>query len=252
MRAASAASAVLATVLATAMALGGCTGGDDDDGDPGSTTSSVAQTTSSTEPPLVGQPLVVAEQGVISFPDPYESGETLGGYGVVLQNPNADLLAVGVHVRTRVLDGAGSELLVDNTVLNGIMPSQRMAVGRTIIEPIAGPAQLEVSVEVGAWLRPAAAGTFTAESATTEPEAFGGAVTRFAVRSSWPRDEDGVDVTAVYRAADGRILAAESTAIDTLPAGGVALSEIRLLAPIPGLASTEVLVGRGFEAQTAG
>jgi hypothetical protein len=61
-----------------------------------------------------------------------------------------------------------------------------------------------------------------------------------------------VDVTAVYRSADGRILAAESTTIEEMPAGSVALGEIRLLSPIPGLATTEVLVGRGFDAQTDG
>jgi hypothetical protein len=157
-----------------------------------------------------------------------------------------------VHVRTRVLDAAGTELLVDNALLNGIMPGQRMAVGRTIIEPITGPTQLEVTTEVGAWLVPAGTGTFVVESAVTEPEPFGGSVTRFAIRSDWSLDEEGLDVTAVYRGADGGVLAAESTTIDSLPAGSVALSEIRLLAPIPGLASTELLVGRGFSAQTEG
>jgi hypothetical protein len=250
MRPPRAASAAVAALLLAACSSGGV---DDLTDRATSTTATLPFSSSTTEPLQSGEPLVVAEQGVSTFPDPFEQGQTLGGYGVVLQNPNLDLMAVGVHVRTRILDAAGTELLVDNALLNGVMPGARMAVGRTLIEPIQGPTQLEVTTEVGAWLRPASTtGGFSVESAVTEPEAYGGAVTRFAVRSSWPLDESGLDVTAVYRAADGRILAAESTTIEDLPAGGVALSEIRLLAPIPGLATTEVLAGRGFDAQTDG
>jgi hypothetical protein len=254
MRGPRAASVAVAALLLVSMATACSSGGFDDLSDRiTSTTSTLPFSPSTTEPPLTGQALVVAEQGVSTFPDPFEQGQTLGGYGVVLQNPNLDVMAVGVHVRTRVLDAAGTELLVDNALLNGVMPGARMAVGRTLIEPIQGPTQLEVTTEVGGWLRPASTtGGFSVESAVTEPEPYGGAVTRLAVRSSWPFDESGVDVTAVYRAADGRILAAESTTIELLPAAGVVLSEIRLLAPIPGLATTEVLVGRGFDAQTEG
>jgi len=248
-----AARAAVVTALVIALTAA-CSGGSGDDDSRSTTTRPFSQgVTTTTEPPLVGQPLVVAEQGVTSFPDPYDRSQSLGGYGVVLLNPNPDLLAAGVHVTTHLLDAAGTELLVDNALLNGVMPGQRMAVGRTLIEPIAKPTQLTVTVEVSAWLRPAApTGSLTAQEAVTEPEPYGGAVTRFAVHSGWPTNEEGVDVTAVYRAADGRVLAAESTTLEELPPGAVVLSQIRLLSPIPGLASTEVLVGRGFAAQTVG
>ncbi len=243
-----AASALLVPLLALA---GACSGGLDLPEVP--TTSTVLPTTTSTVArDLEGAPLVVTEQGFTTFPDPYDDSQTIGGYGVVLSNPNLDLLAAGVQVTTRLLDAAGGELLVDRSLLNGIMPGQRMAVGRTLVEHLPAPAALDVSVTVAAWLRPAAAGTHTAQEAATAPEAFGGAVTSFAIRSSWPDDEEGVDVTALYRAADGRVLAAETTTVDLLPAGEVVLGTIRLLAPIPGLASTEVLVGRGLDAQTSG
>ena len=208
-------------------------------------------TTSSTLP-AEGIPLVVAEQGATSFPDPYQRRQRIGGYGVVLQNPNEGLLAAGVQVTTRVLDEAGNELLVDHALLNGIMPGQRMAVGRTIVEQIAPPARLDVRVNVAGWLPPAATGTLAAQEAITTPEPFGGAVTRFAVQSGWPSDEEGVDVVAVYRDDAGRVLAVETTTIDLLPAGDIVVGQIRLLAPIPGLAATEVLVGRGFAAQSTG
>jgi hypothetical protein len=91
-----------------------------------------------------------------------------------------------------------------------------------------------------------------AEGVVTEPEEAGGSVTRFTVRSTWPDTEEGVDVTAVYRAADGRILGAESTTIATVAPDQPEAVQIRLLAPIPDLATTEVLVGRGFSALTAG
>jgi hypothetical protein len=244
--------------VAVALVLAACSGGGDANaGDDTSTTAappaSVATTTSTTEAPLTGQPLVVAEQGVSSFPDPFDPTALLGGYGVILQNPNPDVMATGVHVVTRILDPAGNELLVDNALLNAVMPGQRMALGRTLIEPIDNPTQLAVTVEVTAWLRPASLdGALTVDGVITEPEANGGAITRFTVHSTWPETEDGVDVTAVYRAADGRILGAESTTLAAVPAQGEVPGQIRLLSPIPDLATTEVLVGRGIAAQTTG
>lgn len=247
-----AATLVLASLLALA-----CSGGDDGDGQgSGPTTTAATSTPSSpttTAPPLTGDPLVVAEQGVSSFPDPFDPTATLGGYGVVLQNPNADVMATGIHVVTRIFDDAGIELLVDSALLNAVLPGQRMAVGRTVIEPIDGPTRLEVAVEVSAWLLPASTeGRLVAEGVVTEPEEAGGSVTRFTVRSTWPDAEDGVDVTAVYRAVDGRILAAEYTTLDVVPAGEPVAGQIPLLSPIPDLASTEVFVGRGFAALTTG
>ncbi len=240
-----------AALALVAVLSGACSGGTGSSG--GSTSTTVALATTSTAPDeAVGLPLVVAEQGVTSFPDPYDRSQSLGGYGVVLETPNPDLLAAGVQVATRLLDAGGAEVLVDRTLLNGIMPGQRMAVGRTIVEPIPPPTQLEVTITVSAWIPPAAQGGLTAQEAVTAPEAFGGAATSFAIRSSWPEDEEAVDVTALYRDAEGRILAAEMTSVDVLPAGDLVLGRIRLLAPIPGLASTEVLVGRGLDAQTAG
>lgn len=244
--------------VAAALVVAACSGGGDGSDDSSADTTDPARvtvetTTSTTEAPLMGIPLVVAEQGVSSFPDPYDLTASLGGYGVILQNPNPDVMATGVRVVTRILDPAGVELLVDSTLLNAVMPNQRMALGRTLIEPIKDPTQLDVRVEVTAWLKPSSTeGTITAEGVVTEPEANGGAVTRFTIRSTWPEAEDGVDVTAVYRAADGRILGAESTTVAAVPISGTVPGQIRLLSPIPDLASTELFVGRGIAAQTTG
>jgi hypothetical protein len=243
-----------ASLLVLALVVAAC-GGDDGAG-PSTTSSSVtptSMTTTTTAPPLTGTPLIVDEQGVSSFPDPFDPTATLGGYGVVLRNPNTLVMATGVRVVTRILDEAGTELLVDSTLLNAIMPGHRMAVGRTLIEPIESPTRLEVSVEVSAWLVPASTdGALVAEGVVTEPEEAGGSVTKFTVRSTWPEAEDGVDVTAVYRAADGRILGAESASLSVVPVDEPVAGQIRLLSPIPDLASTEVFVGRGFAAQTIG
>jgi len=242
-------------MLVLALVVVAC-GGDDDGTGPTTTTSPVTPTsmsTTTTAPPLTGTPLIVDEQGVSSFPDPFDPTATLGGYGVVLRNPNTLVAATGVRIVTRILDDAGTELLVDSTLLNAIMPGHRMAVGRTLIEPIEDPTRLEVTVEVSAWLVPASTeGNLVAEGVVTEPEEAGGSVTRFTVRSTWPEAEDGVDVTAVYRAADGRILGAESASLSLVPVGEPVAGQIRLLSPIPDLASTEVFVGRGFAALTTG
>jgi hypothetical protein len=153
---------------------------------------------------------------------------------------------------TRILDPEGAELLVDRTLLNGILPGQKMAVGRTLIEPIEDPTSLDVKVEVTAWLPPASPkGRLVAEEVVTEPEESGGAVTKLKVRSTWPELENGVDVTAVYRAEDGRILSAETISLD-VPVGEPTPGQIRLLSPIPDLARTDVFVGRGFAALTTG
>lgn len=246
----------LAGVVGVALLVAACSGGGDGGASPTSETverTTVETTTSTTAPELTGQPLVVAQQGVSSFPDPYDLTATLGGYGVVLFNPNPDVMATGVRVTTRILDPAGAELLVDHTLLNAVMPGTHMALGRTLIEPIADPTQLDVRVDVTAWLEPASAdGALTVDGVVTEPEENGGAVTRFTVRSTWPESEDGVDVTAIYRAADGRILAAEYSTLPSVPVRGSVEGRIRLLAPIPDLAVTEVFVGRGIAAQTVG
>jgi hypothetical protein len=246
-----------AGVAAVVLALAACSGGDGashaGSGDSSTSEVSLATTTSTTEAPLTGEPLVVAEQGLSSFPDPIDPAATLGGYGVVLQNPNATVMATGVLVTTRILGPDGAELLVDRSLLNAVMPGARMAVGRTLIEPITDPTSLDVRVEVTAWLEPASPGAaLSVDRVVTEPEANGGAVTRFVVSSTWPTSEDGVDVTAIYRAADGRILAAESQTLASVGAKTATPGQIRLLSPIPDLAATEVLVGRGIAAQTTG
>lgn len=247
-----------AVVVLLAASGAACSGGEGGDASPSTTTSSdrdsaAPSSTTTTAPPLTGEPLVVAEHGVATFPDPFDPTATLGGYGVVLLNPNAGVMATGVRVVTRILDDAGTELLVDSALLNAVLPGQRMAVGRTLIEPVEKPTRLDVVVEVSAWLVPASTdGSLVAEDIITEPEEAGGSVTRFTVRSTWPDVEDGVDVTAVYRAADGRILGAESTSLATVPANEPTAGQIRLLSPIPDLTTTEVFVGRGFAALTVG
>lgn len=245
-----------AALLLAAAIVAACSSDDDAGGrgaDPTTTVSPTTLAPTTTVPPLAGEPLVVAESGVSTFPDPIDPTATLGGYGVVLVNPNPEVMATGVRVVTRILDAAGAELLRDSALLNAILPGQRMAVGRTLIEPIVDPTQLDVAVEVSAWLLPADAdGLLVADGVVTEPEEAGGSVTRFTVHSTWPVAENGVDVTALYRAEDGRILGAESITLDVVAPDDVVAAQIRLLSPIPDLATTEVLVGRGFAALTTG
>jgi hypothetical protein len=241
----------VAVALAGPLLAAACSGGGG--GADGTTSTTARPGPVATSTTLQGQALVVSEQGVISYPDPYDASQRLGGYGVVLQNPDPTLLAAGVRVTTRILDAAGHPLLVDTALLNGIMPGQRMAVGRTIVEPIAGPTALAIEVDVGAWMEPAAGTAPIAVSeALTAPEPDGGSVTHFALRSEASFEEDGVDVAAIYRAADGHLLSVETTAIDQLVPGTTTVGQIRLLAPIPDLASTVVLAGRGFSAQITG
>ncbi|MGE3618912.1 MAG: hypothetical protein AB7L84_00495 [Acidimicrobiia bacterium] len=247
----------LGLVVALATACSGGDGGSASPSRPGTSdagrSTTTAPTTTVAEDLPVGQPLVVVDQGFSTFPDVVDPRATLGGYGVVVQNPDPVLLATGVTVRSRILDAAGAVLFEDTALLNGVMPGARMAVGGTLLEPIVAPASIEVEVQAAAWLEPAdVAGSLISGPVATEPEPGGGAVTRFTVRSSWSTDEEGVDVTALYRAADGRILAGEQGSVDLVPSGSEVTGELRLLTPIPDMTTTEVLVGRGFAAQTVG
>lgn len=243
-------------VAALALGLGaaGCSGGGIDDIDLPATSTTVQQVgpTITTPPSYSGQALVVEQQGVTSFADRYEKGAVLGSYAVILRNPDPQLLAAGVKVRSVILDAAGNQLLVDTALLNGIMPGARMAVGRTIIEDVRDPATVQVTVEVTEWLPPAFTQTLVPEAVTTDVDVYGGAATRFAVRSTLPVLEQGVDVTAVYRGTDGQVLGGESSTLNDVAPGATVLGQISLISPIPGTASTEVFVGRGFAAQTVG
>ena len=246
-----------AAVAVTLLVLTACSAGGDDSA---STTTAPAATSTpadggatTTTAPVQGVPLVIAEQGFSTYPDPIDPRETLGGYGVVLQNPNPGLMATGVRVVTRILDDAGTELLKDSAVLNAVMPGQRMAVGRTLIEPIVDPTKLDIHIEVAAWLPPASTtGKLAVGNVVTQPVEDGGSTTSLDVTSTWPETEDGVDATAVYRRADGSILGAESTVVDTVTPGATAHATIQLLSIVPDLAKTDVYVGRGIEAQTVG
>jgi hypothetical protein len=251
---------IRAATLVLGVLAAACTGGDDgggaapagDGGGATTTTTTTVATTTTTEAPLAGYPPIVVEQGFSVFPDPIDPNATLGGFGAVLENPNPEVLAAGVSVTLRLLGADGEELAIDTSLLNGILPGQRMAVGRTLIEPVEDPVALEVDVDVAVFLLPAEEGTFGVSAVQTEPIEGGGFETSFTATSSWPTDEEGVDVAAAYRAEDGRLLAVERTTLPRLPAGGEVSSRIRLLAPIPDLADTEVFVGRGFAAQSIG
>src|SRR5687768_4319256 len=100
-----------AVVAALALAAATGTACSDDGADlperPTTTLDTIQPLITSTTVPREGIPLVVVEQGVTSFPDPYDRGQALGGYGVVLENPNEGLLAAGVQVTTRVLGADG-------------------------------------------------------------------------------------------------------------------------------------------------
>ncbi len=251
----------VALILAAAGALGvyGCsdTGGDaapapvDREGPAEGAKAGVASTTSAPAP--VGLPLVVAEQGFSTFPDPLAPGATLGGYAVVVANPDPALMATGVTVRSRLVGEDGTAVFADSALLNAVMPASSMAVGGTLLEPLTGPVHLEVELSTAAWLEPSEpGGRIEVVAAVTEPVPGGGARTRFTLRSSRRGDEEGVDVTALYRAADGRLLAGEQTTVALVEGGASVDGEITLLAPIPDLSRTDVLVGRGFGAQTTG
>ena len=126
-------------------------------GDDARSAATVAETTSTTAASttttvaLQGMPLVIAEQGVSTFPDLADPQATLGGYGVVILNPDPALMATGVRVVTRILDPDGAELLVVRRPGGGellvpfvqaIVPTVDVVAGHLVVDPPEGLLEL--------------------------------------------------------------------------------------------------------------
>lgn len=203
-----------------------------------------------TMPPGPDAGLQVADQGITIVPDRFDAARREGTFAVIVQNPHQDWLAQGVQVTVTFLDEAGAPLGADDGFVEVVLPGQSVAVASLFFDaptvPVAG---LDVQVEVARWRETGAvAGGFTITEVQTNEAEFSGVRTTFLIRSDFDEPLTDVGVTAVYRAADGRIIGGYDTFVDRLDPAVPTPAEIDLLANVDPaqIASTELYPTAAF------
>lgn len=203
-----------------------------------------------TLPPGPDAGLQVADQGITVVPDRFDEARREGTFAVIVQNPHEDWLAQGIQVSVAFLDEAGAPLGADDGFVEMVLPGQSVAVASLFFDaptvPVAG---LDVQVEVARWREtgPMAGGFSITEVQTNEAE-FSGVRTTFLIQSDFDEVLADVGVTAVYRAADGRIIGGYDTFVERLDPGVPTPAEIGLLANVDPaqIASTELYPTAAF------
>jgi hypothetical protein len=233
-------------------ASGGLPGLDDDRGSVLDTDAPSLEdlTTDVTLPPGPDAGLQVADQGITVVPDRFDESKREGTFAILVQNPHDDWLAQGVQVSVTFLDEAGAPLGGDDGFVEVVLPGQSVAVASLFFDaptvPVAG---LDVQVEVARWREtgPMAGGFSITEVQTNEAE-FSGVRTTFQIQSDFDEALTDVGITAVYRAADGRIIGGYDTFVERLDPGVPTPAEIDLLANVDPaeIASTELYPTAAF------
>lgn len=203
-----------------------------------------------TLPPGPDAGLQVADQGITVVPDRFDESRREGTFAVVVQNPHEDWLAQGVQVSVTFLDEAGAPLGAEDGFVEVVLPGQSVAVGSLFFDaptvPVAG---LDVQVEVARWRETGPIdGGFTISEVQTNEAEFSGVRTTFLIQSDFEEPLTDVGVTAVYRAADGRIIGGYDTFVERLDPGVPTPAEIDLLANVDPaqIASTELYPTAAF------
>ena len=217
-------------------ATGGLPGRDDDEGSvlDRDTPSLEDLTSDVTLPPGPDAGLQVADQGITVVPDRFDESRREGTFAVVVRNPHDDWLAQGVQVTVTFLDGGGAPLGADDGFVEVVLPGQSVAVASLFFDaptvPVAG---LDVQIEVARWRETGTVpGGFTVSEVQTGEAEFSGVRTTFQIRSDFDEPLTDVNVTAVYRAADGRIIGGYDTFVERLDPGVATPAEIDLLANV--------------------
>jgi hypothetical protein len=203
-----------------------------------------------TLPPGPDEGLQVAGQGLTVVPDRFDEARREGTYAVILANPHERWLAQGVQVTVTFVDEAGTALGTDSGFVEVVLPAQQVAVASLFFEaPTVPVARMDVAIDVARWRETGPfEGSFAiTDVATTEAE-FSGVRTTFTIRSDFDEPLTDVGITAVYRAADGRIIGGYDTFVERLDPGVPVAAEVDLLANVDPaeIASTELYPTAAF------
>lgn len=203
-----------------------------------------------TLPPGPDAGLQVAARGVTVVPDRFDESAREGTFAVVVENPHERWLAQGVQVSVTFLDESGAPLGEDSGFVEVVLPAQRVAVASLFFDaPIVPVADITVAVDVARWREtgPVEGGFTITDVETTEAE-FSGVRTTFQLRSDFDEVLTDVGVTAVYKAADGRIIGGYDTFVERLEPGVPTPAKIDLLANVDpaAIAATELYPTAAF------
>jgi len=203
-----------------------------------------------TLPPGPAEGLQVAAQGVSIVPDRFDAARREGTFAVVLANPHERWLAQGVQVTVTFVDEAGTAVGTDNGFVEVVLPGQQVAVAGLFFEaPTVPVARMDVALDVARWRETGPfEGAFAVTDVTTAEAEFSGVRTTFTITSGFDEPLADVGVTAVYRAADGRIIGGYDTFVERLDPGVPTPAEIDLLANVDPaeIASTELYPTAAF------
>ena len=182
-------------------------------------------------------PLEVVESGIVS-------GDFSTSFVAILANPNTEVWAAqGLPVSVRILDGSGAELETTSTFVT-LLPGQVGAAIGFLTTP-GKPGGVELIVE-GAdfnWMpTELAADVLEISAVKTKKDPVMGFVTTGKISNSGEAQQDGVSIVVVHRNKTGKIIGAELTCVESIPAGGTVKFELPNLSGIgrKQVAETEV------------
>jgi hypothetical protein len=160
-------------------------------------------------------------------------------FGVTFRNPNpSEWLASGVGIQIDFYDQGGSLLDTTDEFVTTLLPGQTSAIGDVSFDA-ADARTMEVQVLQGDWESiDFDAGDLTFSDVQTRRQRFGGLRTTGRVSSSFTGQQESVQITVIYRDAQGQITGGDYTYID-IPALGNASFEVEPLANLD-FESTEV------------
>ena len=203
-----------------------------------------------TLPPGPDAGLRVADQGITVVPDRFDDTKREGTFAVIVENPHPDWLAQGVQVNVAFLDEGGATVGEDDGFVEVVLPGQKVAVAALFFDaPTAPVVGLDVQIEVARWRETGEVrGGFAVTDVRTDEAEFSGVRTLFQIQSDFDEPLTDVTVTAVYRAADGRIIGGYDAFVERLDPGVPTPAEIDLLANVDPtqIATTELYPSAAF------
>lgn len=165
-------------------------------------------------------PLTLDEQG-------WSLGRSGVGYGVIVTNPDAVQAMELAQYRATAFAEDGSVLGVDTGYFGLILPGAKGARAGSIYLGSDGPVPARVEVQIFPGRLTDAEGklAFTTESVNYVPGSYGANVTGLVV-NPYPQQVENLEVVAILRNAEGKIIGGGFAFTDTIPAEGKVAVEL--------------------------
>ncbi len=170
-------------------------------------------------PEAVAGELEVTESGFVNVPSSGEFGDPYASAAAIIHNPS-DLIAGNVQTQLTLLDADGDVLKSTNDVITAVLPDATAAISM-VEDNIEGVADVQVQVRANSWDTPEGElGELTVGDLGIRPVDYGGADVNGVVTSTVGQDLQDVELTIVFRDANGVPVGGTFTYIDFIPAKG--------------------------------